>query len=514
MADTTDSMGQELEKAATELKRKIVGGEDDAAADTSQQPVADSPQDGAPVEQLEELETELDGSGSEPAPEEEPTDTQIDVDEVAERDRAPKTTNVSEPAAGGPTSQGSMPDDSPSSEDMDAGDDLEQKMQSLRESVEADQLPADTEGEPLSEKVDEALEKAEENRRRMQEMSRNDLENELDDLRGENRRLESRLQETRQELDEATPEDLEGEVEELKEKNEKLEKEVKEAREKLDDVASAGVEGEVDELEKQNQRLELELDKVRKTLSQVEGENDALASGLEKLTESPQDVAVRLNEADTDFEEVESHLESVDDRLEEVSDEVSEHDREIDSLHEKRKELAEKLESLALRVESNEHGQGKLAEKLESLSEELDRYERRLHEENAPSHMVEEKDRMRDILDSASTAVDRETSRTTEPKQQKVEEELSAFSGQNRTVTEQDFRELFELVEENSERIEQLSQEVGESSADGQGLSAVNQEVAGLRGRTQQNEREIQRILDTVEELSEILKMELRSGGL
>jgi GTPase involved in cell partitioning and DNA repair len=183
-------------------------------------------------------------------------------------------------------------------------------------------------------------------------------------------------------------------------------------------------------------------------------------------------------------------------------------------LHEKRKELAEKLESLALRVESNEHGQGKLAEKLESLSEELDRYERRLHEENAPSHMVEEKDRMRDILDSASTAVDRETSRTTEPKQQKVEEELSAFSGQNRTVTEQDFRELFELVEENSERIEQLSQEVGESSADGQGLSAVNQEVAGLRGRTQQNEREIQRILDTVEELSEILKMELRSGGL
>jgi chromosome segregation ATPase len=439
-------MGKELERAATELKRKIVGGKEDTPADTNQEPVADASQDEASVNQLEELETGLEGVGAETAPSGELPRDQINPDEIAEQDGIPEDGSVSESVASGSASRNPGLVESQSSADV-ADDDLEQKMQSLRESVETDQLPTDAEGKPLSEKVDEALEKAEENRKRMKEIPSGSVQNEIEDLREENRQLEAEVEQTRE------------------------------------------------------------------LLGEVENENESLASEVEELADQSQETTVRIQEGDTDFEEVESHLESVDDRLEEVSHEVSEHDREIDSLHEKRKELAEKLESLALRVESNEHGQGRLAEKLESFSKELDRYERRLHEDNAPSHMVEEKDRMRGILDTASEAVDGETSRTSEPEQQEVEEELSVFQGSNKAVTEQDFRELFEIVEENSQRIEELSQEMEESSAD-QDLSAVNQEVAGLRGRTQQNEREIQRILDTVEELSEILKMELRSDGL
>nr|EGQ40739.1 MAG: hypothetical protein J07AB56_02900 [Candidatus Nanosalinarum sp. J07AB56] len=289
----------------------------------------------------------------------------------------------------------------------------------------------------------------------------------------------------------------------------------RENRERMDEIPSGNVQDEIEGLREENRELEAEVEQTRELLGEVESENESLASEVEELADRSHEDTGGVDDADADFEEVESHLESVDERLERVSDEVSEHGEEIDSLHEKRREIAEKLESLALRVESNEHGQGRLAEKLESLSRELDRYERRLHEEDAPRHMIEEKDRMRDILDSASNAVDRNTGHATaDPKQQEVEEELSVFQGRDQAVTEQDFMELFELVEENSGRIEQLSQELEASSADGQGLSAVNQEVAGLRGRTQQNEREIQRILDTVEELSEILKMELRSGGL
>lgn len=450
MADTTDSMAQGLQKAATELKRKIVGEEEeDTAADATQEPVADSLQDGAPVEQLKEIETGLGNTGSKPATSEEPKDGQIDADETAELDRVSEDIHSFDPAAGGPACQDSKFDDSQSSGYVDEEVNLEQRIQSLRESVEADQPPTHNGGENLSENVDETLEKAEENGERMNEKPSDSIRDEIEGLKDENRELETEVHQTRE------------------------------------------------------------------LLGKVENKNQSLADEVEELADQSQEATVRIQEGDTDFEEVESHLESVDDRLEEVSDEVSEHDREIESLHEKRKELAEKLESLALRVESNEHGQGMLAEKLDSLSEELDRYERRLQEEEAPAHMIEEKDRMRDILESASTAVEKEKpGDTTNPEQQEVEEELSVFQGSNQTVTEQDFKELFELVEENSERIEQLSQEMEESSADDQNLSAVNQEVAGLRGRTQQNEREIQRILDTVEELSEILKMELRSGDL
>jgi glutamyl/glutaminyl-tRNA synthetase len=149
------------------------------------------------------------------------------------------------------------------------------------------------------------------------------------------------------------------------------------------------------------------------------------------------------------------------------------------------------------------------------LSKEIDRYESRLYEENAPQHMHNEKDRMREVLSDVSEAAQSEPAQgPAEPEQEEIEQELSAFQDQSPEVTEDDLKQLFELVEENSERLDQLSQQIQEQSSNEQDLSAVNQEIAGLRGRTQQNEREIQRILDTVEELSEILKTELKSGGL